>query len=203
MLKPTANMLTRRDAFPTPIWQRDVEDSESLNPILLKTILTAKSNDPVGIKISNVLGWHSAKTLHQQPTLKPLLEVIGQSVLAITQEQAWNLNKVRPALNACWAMVSQKYAYSSLHNHPNAILSGVYYVQTPENCGDLYFHDPRDGSQILMPPLLKQTAWTMGKLRTVPQAGRLILFPSWLWHAVEPNLSDELRISVSFNIGVA
>jgi len=32
-----------------------------------------------------------------------------------------------------------------------------------------------------------------------PKAGRLIMFPAWLVHCVDPNMSDELRISVSFN----
>jgi uncharacterized protein (TIGR02466 family) len=29
--------------------------------------------------------------------------------------------------------------------------------------------------------------------------GRLIMFPAWLWHGVEPNQSNNIRISVSFN----
>ena len=32
-----------------------------------------------------------------------------------------------------------------------------------------------------------------------PLEGRIIMFPSWLWHCVEPNESNDIRISVSFN----
>ena len=32
-----------------------------------------------------------------------------------------------------------------------------------------------------------------------PKAGRLIMFPSWVMHCVDPNQSDDIRISVSFN----
>ena len=32
-----------------------------------------------------------------------------------------------------------------------------------------------------------------------PLAGRCIMFPAWLIHCVEPNNSNEMRISVSFN----
>jgi len=35
-----------------------------------------------------------------------------------------------------------------------------------------------------------------------PQNLLLLLFPSWLEHYVEQNMSDESRISLSFNIGV-
>jgi len=32
-----------------------------------------------------------------------------------------------------------------------------------------------------------------------PKAGRLIMFPSWVTHCVDPNESNDIRISVSFN----
>ena len=32
-----------------------------------------------------------------------------------------------------------------------------------------------------------------------PVEGRIIIFPFHLWHSVEPNLSNDIRISVSFN----
>jgi len=32
-----------------------------------------------------------------------------------------------------------------------------------------------------------------------PMAGRIIMFPAWLWHEVQPNKSNDTRISVSFN----
>lgn len=34
---------------------------------------------------------------------------------------------------------------------------------------------------------------------SLPQAGRLIMFPSWVNHGVRENLSGKNRISVSFN----
>jgi uncharacterized protein (TIGR02466 family) len=35
-----------------------------------------------------------------------------------------------------------------------------------------------------------------------PEVGKLIIFPSWLDHGVNPNLSDTDRISMSFNINL-
>ncbi|NDG02263.1 MAG: hypothetical protein EB119_03515, partial [Synechococcaceae bacterium WBB_34_004] len=38
--------------------------------------------------------------------------------------------------------------------------------------------------------------------RRQPSAGLMLLFPSWLWHEVEPSAQGrELRISISFNVG--
>ena len=35
-----------------------------------------------------------------------------------------------------------------------------------------------------------------------PEAGTLIIFPSWLEHGVNQNLSDAERVSMSFNINL-
>ena len=37
------------------------------------------------------------------------------------------------------------------------------------------------------------------EIRVNPLEGRIIIFPAWLWHCVEPNESNDIRISVSFN----
>jgi hypothetical protein len=39
-----------------------------------------------------------------------------------------------------------------------------------------------------------------GRLLIRPQAGRTVVFPSWMQHFVHPNASDTDRITVAFNI---
>ena len=95
-----------------------------------------------------------------------------------------------------------KQAANSVHNHPNSILSGVYYVQAPEHLGVISFQDPRSAAQMLIPPVTEFSLWTLPKISYQPQAGTMLLFPSWLWHGVEMNRSDHLRVSLSFNIGM-
>lgn len=76
---------------------------------------------------------------------------------------------------------------TSVHTHAEAdeLLSGVYYVSTPVGCGDLLF---------TAPPF---------EVRVTPRAGLLLLFPPTLAHGVERNRSDDLRLSIAFNIGPA
>ena len=42
-----------------------------------------------------------------------------------------------------------------------------------------------------------KTFMERGSFRTIE--GRIIMFPFYLWHCVEPNESNDIRISVSFN----
>ena len=80
----------------------------------------------------------------------------------------------------------------------------MYYIKTPENCGQLKINDPRAAASMSRP---KHTSEELHKLpirlwREVnyePKAGRCIMFPSWLTHCVDINRSNDIRISVSFN----
>ena len=87
------------------------------------------------------------------------------------------------------------------HLHPNSLFSGVYWIKTPMKSGNLMLYDPRPGVQMTMPNRkegkLPPELWR--EVHYEPKAGRCIMFPSWLWHEVKPNKSNDTRISVSFN----
>ena len=46
---------------------------------------------------------------------------------------------------------------------------------------------------------MKHNHYTSSVWSITPQKGKLLLFPSWLEHEVSPGLSQESRISISFN----
>jgi uncharacterized protein (TIGR02466 family) len=87
------------------------------------------------------------------------------------------------------------------HIHPNSLWSGVYYVKTPDNCGHLKIEDTRTMSLMSRPRKTnkEEPKHLWKEVHFEPKAGRLIMFPSWVNHCVDPNNSDELRISISFN----
>lgn len=77
-----------------------------------------------------------------------------------------------------WLNLNYPLSYNALHNHDGKY-SGVFYVNIPEGSGNLIF------------PKLEETI--------VPEPGMIVLMKSDLQHAVEPNLSDDIRISFAFN----
>ena len=74
-----------------------------------------------------------------------------------------------PYLGNMWANINPPGGMNRAHMHPNALWSG----KAPSR-------------------LWRETHYE-------PIAGRLIMFPAWLDHCVDPNKSNENRISVSFN----
>jgi uncharacterized protein (TIGR02466 family) len=118
----------------------------------------------------------------------------------VIQFQKLDLKRITPVITECWAVVNGKYGSNQYHQHPHAIISGVYYVQTQEKSGALIFRDPRPVAAMMAPPITQRSAWTELTRAYQPQAGRMLLFPSWLEHGVGTNESDEDRIAISFNI---
>ena len=114
----------------------------------------------------------------------------------------WDAAKATPVLATCWANVNGKGASNVVHTHPRCFLSGVYYVQGAETSGHLFLLDPRPAAVMIAPPVTGYTPWTFQQVRYAPKPGRLLLFPPWLQHGVDPNLSDADRVCVSFNVGL-
>lgn len=92
-----------------------------------------------------------------------------------------------------WSQLHEYNESTNLHNHSNALdlinspqISGVYYVNVPENSGKLVFEYPINQYQVK-------------RYYINPVVGRYILFPSTLNHFVTKNKSSEIRISISFN----
>ena len=88
------------------------------------------------------------------------------------------------------------------HNpHSGTFMSGVFYVKCPENSGSIRFYDPRP--HIDTTP--DNTYYSDGSkfIDFLPSPNTLLIFPPWLEHSVEPNQSEEDRLSISFNFGSA
>ena len=102
-----------------------------------------------------------------------------------------------------WLNVNSRYAFHSDHNHPNAHFSGVFYLQCDADSGKIVFRDPREARNMHTPSYLERTNLNTDVVSIPPQPGGLLIFPAWLYHGVEQNLSDEDRISLSFNFEVA
>ena len=183
--------------FPTPIYHFDIKD-QSLNTQLEKNIMNWMNQDK-GVTRTNVRGWHSTTDMHTKPEYARLVKALYEAQNKIYQEENY---ESEPFLGNMWANVNPPGGYNRAHLHPNCTWSGVYYIKTPEKCGELKLKDPRTGAEMSSPKMKKSNTLPERLWREVtyiPVAGRCIMFPAWLIHCVEPNDSNDIRISVSFN----
>ncbi len=198
--------------FPTPIISVELEDSARINTKLLPEIRKLRSLDPVGISRSNVRvlgGWHSSNDLHRNAAFQEIRDAVHETGRQISERFDYS-ERHELAIQAMWAIINPPGSYNNSHIHPGSLWSGVYYVQAPEGCGDIEFIDPRTSFVMQnveykggkKPDILK------GKVKLPAQAGRMYVFPSPLYHGVQPNLSEKdaiaaERVVISFNLDQA
>ena len=202
--------LTRELYFPTLIYYQDLPDSLELNQAISSHIYALRSSDPEGIVRSNVKrmgAWHSGLDLHQREEFRSLTSAILAAVQKIYDDLGYD-PAYEPVFDNMWANIKPKYGYNRNHIHPHVLWSGVYYVQAPPDSGRIFFTDPRPQALVAPPryaPNVKRKPEAWSEVYFEPIEGRLVLFPAWLTHEVEPNLSDKDgaagdRISISFNL---
>ena len=176
--------------FPTIIYAEDFKlDTNQMAQNIIQW-----SKEDKGVKKTNVNGWHSTTEMHKKPEYKPLVDELFRMVHQVFEEEFLERG---PKLGN----INPPGGYNQPHVHPNSLFSGVYYVKVPVNSGQLICNDPRPGIQTCMPTRKKgqppKHLWR--EIHIQPKENRAVMFHSWLWHNVQPNQSNEDRISISFN----
>lgn len=190
--------------FASPIVVHNWPDSDEMNAELRRIVLEEAAESERRLR-SNVGGWSSDKKFLQRdnPAIRRLLgriNMISEAVL-----DAYNTPGARQLIVSGWANMLRPGGYNRVHNHANATWSGVYYVTgiaedpNDEFAGRIEFIDPRPRSGLNY----SDNSIFRQKVTYRPQAGSMILFPSWLNHCVHPVHGDAERISIAFNLMAA
>lgn len=190
--------------FLTPVATFILPNAEEIGKVLESAILLREAEDR-GLNRSNQGGWHSASDLLEWPEVVALdfEDSLASAVRhIISYDSRCKSFDAELRLHA-WANVNRAGDYNALHTHPNNHWSGVYYVTAGEYTDERNSHaacieliDPRGGVNSFKYPGHNQFG---SSVKFAPQAGMLVLFPSWLQHCVSPFTSQTVRISVGFN----
>ena len=186
--------MIREEFFPTSVFGKDIKlDNDKLAQDIINW-----SNQDQGLQKTNYKSWHSTTDMASKPEYQNLVNELMTMCKDVFKEEWLEL---KPVLGNMWANINPKEGMNQSHIHPNSLFSGVYYVKSNPQAGRLVLYDPRPGAQIVMPVRKEgqppKHLWKDVNIDPIP--GRIIIFPAWLWHSVEPNQSNDLRISVSFN----
>tara|TARA_Y100001937_G_scaffold97914_1_gene133440 strand:- start:225 stop:824 length:600 start_codon:yes stop_codon:yes gene_type:complete len=183
--------------FITPVFSFNLEGYSSLKD----DIIEFKKEDQIGVKgRSTNGGWHSKDNLHNHPNFSNL----RSEIFNFADEAFMHLGVQKmymPEMTGMWGIINPPGSSNKLHNHPYNFLSGVFYLQVPENSGQIIFHDPKPQAEVLSPPKVENHSIHVAhRVNFQPKNGTLLFFPSYLNHEVEENNSQDDRIIVSFNI---
>ncbi|HUS25405.1 MAG TPA: TIGR02466 family protein [Candidatus Binatia bacterium] len=189
--------------FPTQVYAAPVggRGIAALNRELLKECHALELRDAEGRRWSEAAyagGYTSYASLDQvhrmSSTFIALRERLDAHARAYARTLRWGLRGRRLAMTDCWVNVMRRGAAHGAHLHPQAVISGTYYVRTPRGCAGLTFEDPRLPFMLGAPPRRDAAHLTLPA-----RAGQVILFESWLRHGVAPSRTAGERVSISFN----
>ena len=186
-----------QDLFKTSVYKTTL----SLDNKALASYCLSMAKKDKGRIVSNVGGWQSGDLQEDNDLLKDLffnLRTHGNHFiksLGIT-------NTLK--LDNAWININGYKDTNQSHIHPGAILSGVYYVQTPKDCGNIHFYHPAFTTFQFGWNELKNNgynSYNSAEWFLPAVQGNLYIFPGLLYHRVEPNYNKkEKRISISFNM---
>jgi hypothetical protein len=174
------------DLFPTKVYSKNC--NLDLDDLYREIKKFQKNTDSV--TISNRGGYQGHGFYYQ-----PLEDLIIDSVPTKEDKDPINVKL------QFWVNVNNKGEYNDIHDHNaygGTFLSGVFYVKVPPNCGRLRLFDPRPF--VTGAPDMKYYNDGNNYHYFDPEPNLMVIFPGWLKHDVEPNRSDEERISVAFNL---
>lgn len=198
MLEPVAS----ERLFYTPLLRFRIPDHAALDEALLAEGERLRGESP-GLNKSNRGGWHSDGNLFDNPC--DAVQVLRQAAaLAVMEATRSVTSKVDPASLEtklfAWMNMNPTGGFNAPHTHPGAHWSGVYYVRQPlvdsGNSGMIEFLDPR--SDLPAWRILQSRAFR-SKRKIRPEAGEIVIFPSYLVHWVYPNETGGERVTIAFN----
>jgi len=105
-----------------------------------------------------------------------------------------NTGKYR--IEGAWSVRLKPGGFHKDHFHPEGWLSSAFYVETPDSALDSA--EKQGWIRFGQPPFATQPALP-AEHYVRPKPGRLVLFPSYMWHGTVPFTTDERRLTIAFD----
>lgn len=200
--------------FPLAIYYDDLPDASEHQQALLDAVMQLEHQ---GAEPRNYpeMAWtgdlHGVEQIHTHPAFSWIVKQVELHVTTYLQEVGVDLSKVDLYIQRAWPIISRPDQGVGAHCHNTAHVSAVYYIKVPtvemSDPGSLvFFNDARVNE--VSPGLGSENTDIvdadnyLNQLDTAyaPVEGRLIIFPAKQRHAVTMNETDEVRVSLSFDI---
>ena len=132
-------------------------------------------------------------------------EFIGATAWNILNEQGYAMQDKAVEFTEMWTQEHHKHSAMDSHVHGfGSQIVGFYFLETPENCSHVVFHDPRSGKvQIDLPEQDISMATPASKaINFTPKAGMMIFANSWLAHSFTRHAAEQPIKFVHYNLTV-
>ena len=190
--------MTESKSFIDPLFSKPIY-GKTLNIDIKKIVSMLKEYDflTAGLKTdTNASSQSSSLYILDEERFKFLKDELMEEFYLFANEIMHYSNKFE--ITTSWITKTMKNESAGFHNHNNCMLSGILYLQTDENTGNIVFQDSATKRYKL--ELDEYNIFNSEMWKYTPHDGLLLLFPSEMHHKIEENKSDIERYSLAFNL---
>ena len=179
--------------FPTPIYisKLDRELTNKELSFIDKTKLDVYKNE--GNTTSN------DNYILNNKLFKDLKEDLDLRVKDYFEKVISPTDAITPYITQSWLNYTETNQYHHKHEHPNSLVSGVFYINCDEEFDKIKFYK-KDIYSVIKPEIKEWNLYNSETWWFSVKTGDIILFPSSLTHMVETKQGDNTRISLAFNV---
>ena len=185
--------------FPVPIVSSFYNDSEDLKQVLCPKFKEYEINNPIDNKYSpyGYTSYYNSDNILLWDECKELLDIIGNEVVSLHQKAGLSGSVY---LENSWFSVNRQGSYHDPHCHIPSIWSGCYYVQSNvDQDAKISFLNNNHYSNWPFVQKLVANEYNSSSTTFSVETGTLLIFPSYILHKVEQQLSSNDRITIAFN----
>jgi len=188
--------------FPCPIYLIDRPDFiEAVNTVSEEALeVKRKERD-----LNEIYPVYMTGNYYGDPRMAKFSEFIGATAWNILNEQGYAMQDKAVSFTEMWTQEHHKHSAMDAHVHGfGSQIVGFYFLETPEDCSRLVFHDPRAAKvQIDLPEQdINMVTPASKMINFTPKPGMMIFANSWLAHSFTRHVSDLPIKFVHFNLTV-
>jgi len=188
--------------FPCPIYLLDRPDFlDSVSQVSEEALEVARKTQEINELYPVVM----SSNFYADQRVKEFSEFVGSTAWNILNEQGYAMQDKAVQFTEMWTQEHYKHSVMEQHVHGyGSQIVGFYFIETPENCSRVVFHDPRSAKvQIDLPEQDMTMATPASKMiNFVPKPGLLVFANSWLAHSFTRHASEQPIKFVHFNVSV-
>ena len=207
--------------WPVPILITRVKSPEKLNGELLSLFYKHKNDHQKSPAKSYASNDDLIKVYKDNQAVMQLTKIIMDGIFDISAKangkywQRMSLEDIKVNVTGLWFQITNDYIFHEVHVHGNCSWSGVYYVQSGDAVdqskskelgfknGITRFYGPHMEHMAGCHLDLGNVYLTHDKYDSIPEDGKLVIFPSYLKHMPFPYVGEKDRVIVSFHAGLS
>jgi len=188
--------------FPCPIYLIERPDFlEVVNAVSEEALEVVKKERD----LNEIYPVHMTGNYFADPRMAGFSEFVGATAWNILNEQGYAMQDKAVSFTEMWTQEHHKHSAMDAHVHGfGSQIVGFYFLETPEDCSRVVFHDPRAAKvQIDLPEQDMSAATPASKMiNFTPKPGLMIFANSWLMHSFTRHAAELPIKFVHFNLTV-